>query len=149
MLQWAALSGEADPIADAVESGIAAEDEGPGAVHRSDSIGNAIRLIDVLRNAVGSRQITAGSKEISALVQRLCRFQSAALCSTDDLRATMVPERGPRLPHLPGAPSRGAEIPRQEQVRSIKSQQTSVSREREKTLQGEGEDDPGDSEPAQ
>jgi hypothetical protein len=134
--QWAALSGEADPAADATESGVADGDEGQGTVYRSDNVGSAIRLIDVLRNTLGKNQITAGSKEISTMVQELCRFQLAALSSNHELCATILPERGPRIVRLPGDPSRMAEIPRQEQVRSIKSQQTSVSREREKMIQG-------------
>jgi hypothetical protein len=134
--QWAALSGGVDPAADAVESGVADDDEGQGTVYRSDNIGNAIRLIDVLRNTLGKNQITAGSKEISTVVQELCRFQLAALLSKQELCATIVPERGPRNLRVPGDPFRTAGIPRQEQVRSIKSQQTSVSREREKMIQG-------------
>lgn len=133
--QWAVLSGETDPMADAVESGITEGEEAAGTVYQSDNIGNAIRLIDVLRDAVGSGQITAGSKEISTItiVQQLCRFQLGALCSTDDLRATVIQERGPRILSLPGGP---AEIPREEQVKSIKSQQISMSKEREKMIQG-------------
>ncbi|OWT42276.1 PIF1 protein [Pochonia chlamydosporia 170] len=111
-------------------------DDELGIGYRSDNIGNAVRLIDVFRNAVGSGQITTGSKEISTMVQELCRFQVASLCSTDDLRATVVIERGPRTLGLRGHPSSGAEIPRQEQVRSIKSQQISASKERERMIQG-------------
>jgi len=134
--QWAAMSGDADHAADAVESGVADGDEGQRTAYRSDNIGNAIRLIDVLRNTLGNNQITAGSKEISTMVQELCRFQLAALSSKHELGATIVPERGPRNLRLPGDPFQTAGIPRQEQVRSIKSQQTSASREREKMIQG-------------
>ena len=66
--QWAALSGEANPAANAVESGVADDDDGQGTVYRSDNIGNAIRLINILRNTLGNHQITAGSKEISIIV---------------------------------------------------------------------------------
>ncbi|QLI69148.1 ATP-dependent DNA helicase PIF1 [Metarhizium brunneum] len=134
--QWAAMSGETDPMADVTESGMADGDDELGIGYRSDNIGNAARLIDVFRNAVGSGQITTGSKEISTMVQELCRFQLASLCSTDDLGATMVIERRPRTLGLRGHPSSGAEIPRQEQVRSIKSQQISASKERERMIQG-------------
>ncbi|KAH8744187.1 hypothetical protein F5883DRAFT_655299 [Diaporthe sp. PMI_573] len=73
--QWAAMSGETDAMAYATESGMADDEEGPGVGFRSDNIGNAVRLIDVFRNAVGNDQVTTGSKEISTMVQQLCRFQ--------------------------------------------------------------------------
>ena len=69
--QWAAISGETDPTADGVESAMAEGDEGLGSAYQSDNIGNAHCLIDVIRNAAGSGQITAGSREISAMVQQL------------------------------------------------------------------------------
>ena len=53
-------------------AGFADGDEASRIAYRSDNIGNAIRLIDVFRNAIGIRQITAGSKEISAMVEKLC-----------------------------------------------------------------------------
>ena len=128
--QWAAMSGET------VESGVAGDDDELTTVYRSDNIGNATRLIDVLRSTIASQQITAGSKEISAIVQKLYRFQATALCSIDDLCATIVPERGERTLNVPGQSFSGAEVPRQEHLRHIKSQQKSVSKEREKMIQG-------------
>ncbi|KAG5778224.1 hypothetical protein H9Q73_008110 [Fusarium xylarioides] len=107
--QWAALSGEGDPTADAVGSG------------------------NVLRNAMTRKEITAGSKEISCMVEQMYRFQATALNSTDDLRATVIPDHGA---HILGGSISWAEIPRQEQLRSIKSQQNGLSREREKMIQG-------------
>jgi hypothetical protein len=65
-------------------------DEGSRTMYRSDYIGKATRLIDVLRSTIGSKQITVGSKEISDMVQKLCRFQATILCSTDDLLATIL-----------------------------------------------------------
>ncbi|PVH90925.1 hypothetical protein DM02DRAFT_647465 [Periconia macrospinosa] len=124
--QWAALSGEADPTVDLTESGTADGHDGLRTVFRPDSIGNAMRLIDA----------TTGSKEISAMVRLLCRFQLAALSSTEELRARVVVERAVRTVGIPEGPLSGAEIPGQEQVRSIRSQQISVSREREKMIQG-------------
>ena len=70
------------------------------------------------------------------MVQELCRFQLAALSSTEELRARAVTEREMRTLSIPGGPFLGAAIPEQEQVRSIKLQQTSASREREKMIQG-------------
>ncbi|KAH8743851.1 hypothetical protein F5883DRAFT_440524, partial [Diaporthe sp. PMI_573] len=134
--QWAAMSGETDAMADATESGMADDEEGPGVEFRSDNIGNAVRLIDVFRNAVGNDQVTTGSKEISTMFQQLCRFQLASLCSMDDLRATMVLEQGPRRLGVPGDPSSWEKVPRQEQVRPIKSQQTRASKKRERMIQG-------------
>ncbi|KAH6883992.1 hypothetical protein B0T10DRAFT_463349 [Thelonectria olida] len=72
--QWAALSGEADPTAETAESGTVEDHYGPTGSYRSDSIGDATRLIDVVRSTIGATQITTGSKELTAMVQQLCRF---------------------------------------------------------------------------
>ena len=132
--QWGAISGEMDPIGEAVESGFADGDEVLRIAYRSDNIGNAIRLIDVFRNAMGIRQITAGSKEISTMVKKLCRFQATASCSIDDLRGIIIPKSGGRTLSVPERSFSGIEIPRQEQLKHIKSQQKSLSREREKMI---------------
>ncbi|KAL8281709.1 hypothetical protein RB600_005247 [Gaeumannomyces tritici] len=124
--QWAAISGEADPAAvDTVEPGLGEEEDSGQAVYRSGDIGSATRLIDVLRKMLAGKQVTASSSEISEMVRQLYRFQQAALGSLDELRATAVVETAPRT-GLPG----------QEQLKSIKSQQRSVSRERERMIQG-------------
>ena len=127
--QWAAVSGETetDATADAIEqSGMADGDEGSGTVYRSDSIGNAARLIDVLRNAVGSNQVTRGSKEISTMVQQLCRSRLATLSSAEELGARAVAEPGTRTVSVTG-PFQGANIPKQEKIVAIKTQQISAS----------------------
>ena len=129
--QWAAMSGEKDSSREAADG-----DEESRTMYRSDSIGNATRLIDVLRSTVASQQITADSKEISAMIQKLYRFQATALCSTDDLCAVVVPESGERTLSVPGQPFSAAVIPSQEHLRYIKSQQKSLSKEREKMIQG-------------
>ncbi|EXL90209.1 hypothetical protein FOIG_16527 [Fusarium odoratissimum NRRL 54006] len=131
--QWAALSGEGDPTADAVGSGSTEGHDAQGVEHRPGGVGLATRLIDVLRNAMTRKEITAGSKEISSMVEQMYRFQATALDSTDDLRATVIPDHDAHI--LGGSISR-AEIPRQEQLRSIKSQQNGLSREQEKMIQG-------------
>lgn len=122
-------------MGEAVESG-AGDDDEPKTTYRSDNIGNATRLIDVFRNAIGIKQVTAGSKEISAMVEKLYRFQTTALCSMDDLRAMIVPESGERTLSVLGRLFSGSEIPRQDQLRHIKAQQKSLSRERERMIQG-------------
>ncbi|KAF1807904.1 hypothetical protein P152DRAFT_469266 [Eremomyces bilateralis CBS 781.70] len=95
--QWAAMSGEADPFADAVDLEDRGDDgnDGPRTTYRSDSLGNATRLIDVLRNAMGTPQVTAGSNEISRMVEQMSRFQQTALGSMDELSATAILEQGP------------------------------------------------------
>ncbi|KAM4067436.1 AAA domain-containing protein [Hirsutella rhossiliensis] len=95
----------------------------------------ATRLIDVVRSAAGANQITAGSRELSGMIQQLCRFQQSALASTAELEASIVRERGGRRIDLPGRVFSGAAVPPQDQVKAIKSQQTSASRR--------GEDDTG------
>lgn len=117
--QWAGMSGETD----AVESGVGDGDEESTSVYRSDNIGSATRLIDVLRNALSNQQITARSKEILAMVEKLGRFQTTALCSTDDLCAVIIPEEGERALSVPGQPFSDADIPRQACLKGIQSQQ--------------------------
>ncbi|KAK3391314.1 hypothetical protein B0H63DRAFT_390978, partial [Podospora didyma] len=128
--QWAGLSGDTDPAPDMDESALAEGREGQETAYRSDDVGSATRLIDVLRNTIGGAQVTAGSKEISEMVRQLLRFQQATMDSSNELRAIVILERAPTTS------SQGAGVPDQEQLRSIKSQQRSVSREREKMIQG-------------
>ncbi|KAM4063319.1 ATP-dependent DNA helicase PIF1 [Hirsutella rhossiliensis] len=70
------------------------------------------------------------------MIQQLCRFQQSALASTAELEASIVRERGGRRIDLPGRVFSGAAVPPQDQVKAIKSQQTSASRERVKMIQG-------------
>lgn len=126
--QWAAWSGESDPTAE--------RDDVQRTGYPSDSIGSAVRLIDVLRNAIIGKEITVGSKEISRLLGQLYQFQVSALSSEDELRVTIVAERDKGTSGILGEPGLASEIPAQEQLRSIKSQQISLSREREKMIQG-------------
>lgn len=134
--QWAALSGETDAAANPIKPVTGEGDDGLGTTYLSDDIRNAMRFIDVLRSMVGVDQITAGSKEVTMMVKQLYRFQQIALCSTDDLRATMVLERGGMTMGSLGEMIAGTDIPEQDKVRSIKSQQASVSQERERMIQG-------------
>lgn len=135
--QWAAQSGDGEPGADAIgpESDMGGGHEGPEAAYRSDNVGTATRLLDVLRQAITRKEITAGSTEITTIVQQLSRFQQSALRSTNELRGTIVSEGGPKTLSTPEGSSLGP-LPGQERVRSIKSQQTSASREKEKMIQG-------------
>ncbi|KFG84187.1 hypothetical protein MANI_116079 [Metarhizium anisopliae] len=134
--QWAATSGEGDLSMD-VDDNVPMDgrDEGKAAF-RSDEIGDAGRLIDLVRSASSAGQITAGSKELADVMQRLSHFQHTALCSQDELRARRLAEGGKRrvgegLAHL-----EGVDIPSQAQVRGIKSQQKSASKEVESLVQG-------------
>jgi len=63
------------------------------------------------------------------MVRQLHGFQQARMGSPEELRATAGLVMGPKTRLAAGCPG-------QEQLRSIKSQQTSVSREREKRIQG-------------
>ncbi|EJT68997.1 hypothetical protein GGTG_13394 [Gaeumannomyces tritici R3-111a-1] len=134
--QWAALSGELEPAADAAESGSAERADAQSMAYRSDNVGTATRLIDVLRSAISAKEITAGSREISAMVEQMYRFQAAALGSAEDLHTAVLPETGIRTASILGGTFSGAETPGQEQLRSIKAQQAGLSREREKAIQG-------------
>jgi len=132
--QWAASSGNDDLLAMHFEDGEAAEVTGQA--YEASKIGDAIRLTDVVRNALSPGQVTAGSAELMAITQQLCRFQQSARSSTADLEATVVVESELRRIRLQGGTFTGAAIPSQGQVRAIKSQQMSASRERERMIRG-------------
>lgn len=134
--QWAAASGEGDPSAGLDDTRPVDGQEEGEASFRADNIGDAGRLIDVVRGASSAGQITAGSEELAEIMQRLCRFQQAALSSTDELRATRVAEGGRRKVGEGLDDLEGVDIPSQIQVRGIKSQQRSASREVESLIQG-------------
>ncbi|RKL16708.1 hypothetical protein BFJ70_g14917 [Fusarium oxysporum] len=128
------LSGKSDPIADATGSHSTDRNgEHNAAVYRPDGIGTATRLIDVLRNAITRTVITAASKELSAIVEQMYQFQETALASEEDLNAAIILNDGLSPPQ--GTVS-STGTPRQEQLRAIKSQQISLSRDREKAFQG-------------
>ncbi|KAH8745553.1 hypothetical protein F5883DRAFT_385084, partial [Diaporthe sp. PMI_573] len=91
---------------------------------------------DVMRNAISAKEITVGSKEISAMVEQMYRFQAAALESGDDLYSTVFPEVEARTVSILRGAISGAEPPGQEQLRAIKAQQAGLSREREKAIHG-------------
>jgi hypothetical protein len=139
--QWAVSSANDELAAGETALGNGAvsdrEDEAP-AVYRCDNIGDATRLVDVLRGAGGENQITAGSRELSAMTQQLCQFQYTALGSTAELRARIASERETRtvIATLPEGPFIGAEVSAQRLLKSIKSQQVSASREAVKMIQG-------------
>ncbi|KAM4056481.1 ATP-dependent DNA helicase PIF1 [Hirsutella rhossiliensis] len=115
--QWAASSGDGGG-----GQGQGQADHEAASAYQSDDVGMATRLIDVVRSAAGANQITAGSQELSGMMQQLCRFQQSALASTAELQATMVTERGGRYINMPGQVFSGAAVPPQDQVRAIKSQ---------------------------
>ncbi|EFZ03310.2 PIF1 protein [Metarhizium robertsii ARSEF 23] len=135
--QWAASAGDADfTVTHADEEGEGEGDEEAASVRESDSIGNTTRLIDVMRSALGSNQITAGSPELMATLKQLCQFQLSGLSPAGELYATIIPERGERRIGIHGGTLSGASIPPQDQVKAIKSQQICASRERERMIQG-------------
>ena len=113
--QWAALSGESDPFADAVESGVVDRDDTQAQTvgYRADSIGIATRVIDVLRNATTGRENTAGSKEISTVVDLMHRFQTTTLGSDADLQAAVIPDHSTSIV---GGLISSEGIPRQDQL---------------------------------
>ncbi|KAF2175488.1 hypothetical protein K469DRAFT_724119 [Zopfia rhizophila CBS 207.26] len=114
--QWAAWSGESDLTAE--------RDDVQRTGYRSDSISNAIRLINVLRNAITSKEITVRSKEILRMLGQLYQFQVSALSSEDKLSVTIVIEQGKRTLSILGEPGSASEIPAQEQLRYLDNRRT-------------------------
>src|SRR5436190_15748789 len=105
------MSGETNHMREAIKSGEVDDNKELTQLrkktYQSDNISNATHLIDVLRSLIASQQIIASSNEISAIVQKLYQFQATALCLTNDLGATIVPERGERTLSVPGQPYSG------------------------------------------
>ncbi|EFY94377.2 ATP-dependent DNA helicase PIF1 [Metarhizium robertsii ARSEF 23] len=135
--QWAATSSDGDFTAvHPEEDGAEQAGEYHGSVYQADRTGNTMRLVDVVRSAIGMNQITTGSSEITAMMQELSHFQQSPLSSSYELQSTIIPEPGPRRINIPGRAFSGATIPLQTQVRAIKSQQICASREKEKMIQG-------------
>ncbi|KJZ68870.1 hypothetical protein HIM_11741 [Hirsutella minnesotensis 3608] len=89
--QWAASSGGGDHTGEHIEVAGGQADEETASAHQSSDVGNATRLIGVIRSAAGANQITAGSPELTAMIRQLCRFQQSALSSTAELEATAMP----------------------------------------------------------
>jgi len=83
---------------------------------------------------MGANQITTGSNEVMLIVQKLCKFGQVALGSPEDLLATAVREPATRTIKTFGRAD--ADVPRQDKVKSIKSQQSGASRARERMIQG-------------
>jgi hypothetical protein len=73
--QWAALSGELDPVAEVMETGVGEGFDTLDTVFQSGNIGDATRLIEVFRSSFGAEQITAGSEEVAQIIQCLSRFE--------------------------------------------------------------------------
>ncbi|KAM4055543.1 PIF1-like helicase [Hirsutella rhossiliensis] len=104
--QWAASSGDRDATAvHPDEDGTGEAGVEPGSVYQADSTGNTMRLIDVVRSSIGANQITAGSPELTAMMQELSRFQQLALSSSSEFQAAILSERGPRRINIPGGHS--------------------------------------------
>ena len=61
-----------DPIKEAIELGLAEDDKALKIVYWLNNIGNIICLIDIFKNIIGTRQITASLKEISIIIEKLC-----------------------------------------------------------------------------
>ena len=97
--QWAASSGEGDATTDGMEQDATERDDALRTGYRPDSIGMAARLLDVLRNALTGNEVTADSKEISAVLAQLHQFQTGALSSDDELRGIGIPSVGTRPNH--------------------------------------------------
>ena len=138
--QWAAQSGEEDPAVDVVETAtFEGEEQGPErarGLYRPGKIGTATCLIDVLRSAMGTSQITAGSNYVRSVVQQLCDFHLVTSDSPEDLRNTVIHEQGGRTICTLGGKSPEIDVPGQDKVRSIKTHQASMSRERERRIKG-------------
>ncbi|KAJ6437985.1 hypothetical protein O9K51_09407 [Purpureocillium lavendulum] len=135
--QWASSSGGGEHAgAHAEEAGAGQADEEATPMYQADNVGISTRLIDVVRSAAGANQITAGSRELTGLMQHLCRFQQSALPPAADIQSTLTTEPRERRIDMPGRVFYGAVVPPQDQLKAIKSQQVGASKERVKMIQG-------------
>ena len=118
--QWASMSGDGDATVTGIDLDDADKDQ--DATFQSDEASQIKRLADVLNLAIGRNEATKGSKEIGAMIQKLCQFE-LSFSSREDLQSKVIIDQT--------STATGMQTPLQEQVKSIKSQQASVSRERE------------------
>ncbi|UNI17166.1 hypothetical protein JDV02_003542 [Purpureocillium takamizusanense] len=132
--QWAASCADDYATAAHFDEGDGAETTGEA--YEAGKVGDATRLMDVIRTALGPSQVTAGSTELRRMLQQLGRFQHSALGSSTELEAAAMRATSVRRINLPGEAFTGAPLPAQDQVRGIKSQQMSASKERERMIQG-------------
>ncbi|KAM4064170.1 Arrestin-lik [Hirsutella rhossiliensis] len=65
-------------------------DREAGSAYQSDNVGNATRLIDVVRSATGANQITAGSRELSGMMQQPAERSVLAGFGEEDVQVTRV-----------------------------------------------------------
>ncbi len=133
--QWAASCADDDATATHFDDE-GDRDEADGGLYETGKAGDATRLMDVVRTALGPRQVTAGSAELTTMLWRLGRFQHSSLGSPAELEVAAMREPGVRTINLQGEPFTGAALPTQDQVRGIKAQQMSASKERERMIQG-------------
>ncbi|KAI5455815.1 hypothetical protein BGZ63DRAFT_429675 [Mariannaea sp. PMI_226] len=108
--------------------------QGPG--YRADNIGDATRLMDVVRGAIGVNQATAGSAELLGMLQELSRFQQESLRSVADLCESRLTEQASRKVNLSGHIYSGFELPDQKQLRAIVIQQNAAARDIQSTIKG-------------
>jgi hypothetical protein len=129
--QWPAQSSVPQWMEDE-DRDAAGNEEGDSREYCTDESSTAARLLDVFRRAVSQDQVTHGSPEIRSVIQHISRFEQAAPLHMAEL---MVEEPATRSIRVPGS-SQGAETPLQGKLAAIKRQQTRLSRDREKTIQG-------------
>ena len=60
-----------DFIKEAIKLGFTKGNKVLRIAYQSDNIGNIIHLINIFRNIIGIRQITASLKEISTIIEKL------------------------------------------------------------------------------
>ncbi|KAF2195594.1 hypothetical protein K469DRAFT_758158 [Zopfia rhizophila CBS 207.26] len=136
--QWAAQSGKADPTVDTADllTSDGEEDKCSWRLYRPGEIGSTTRLINVLRSAIGTNQITAGSNDVRLIIQQLCDFLQAASYSSEDILTIMDYNQENRTIRTLDRTLADGHVPEQVKVKSIKSQQAAASRERERMIQG-------------
>lgn len=135
--QWAATSGDLELGVDGDEAETNCIGLVGDASYRSDNVGDATRLIDIMRAASGGNQITSGSKELTYMIRQLCRFQQVALSSPDELHSSRIAEAEVQALSITDSSfNRSIDVPRQSEVKAIKSQQVSASKEIERMIRG-------------
>ena len=132
--RWAARAGDSMEFANELELGLVDEEARRDEAYRPDAAGVVARLVNVFQIARQSKEVTKDSAEIGSIVTQLDRFEQVLSSGEED--AAVAQDTAARTLDLPGARTITCEVPDQNQINSILKQQRSMSKQRERMIQG-------------